>query len=264
MTYKLIAADMDGTLLNNNAEITPRTRDALHRVIEAGVLFVPSTGRPMAGMRQVLAAFDYDLPLILFNGALAVTAKSARTLFSKGLNYACAELIYAQGIRRGYPVVAWAGERLFVDCETEEITTYQRITGTVPVLTPDTRPMRPYGVTKILWILPPEDAARQQAEMRALLGSCVNCHTSQPHLLEFVDAGASKGLALAALGAAYGINQSEMIAIGDGFNDASMLEYAGLGVAMGNAPAAIKAMCQYIAPSNDEDGVAAVIERFIL
>ena len=106
MTYKLIAADMDGTLLNDNSEITQRTKDALLKAIGKDVLFVPSTGRPMAGMKQVLAAFDYDLPMILFNGALAVTAKTGQVLFSQGLDAGFAEIIYQQGVKHGYPVVA--------------------------------------------------------------------------------------------------------------------------------------------------------------
>jgi Cof subfamily protein (haloacid dehalogenase superfamily) len=124
--------------------------------------------------------------------------------------------------------------------------------------------MRPLGVTKMLWIIPSQEAGRLRTEMLALLDDRVNCHTSQPHLMEFVDAGASKGLALAAVGMAYGIKREEMIAVGDGYNDVSMLEYAGLGVAMGNAPEEIKALCQYTTLSNDEDGVAAVIEKYIL
>ena len=264
MKYKLLAVDMDGTLLNDDSIITERTRKAVWAAIERGVLFVPSTGRPMGGMRQIRAAFDFDLPMVLFNGAMAMTAKSNRVLFEQGLDFSCAEVIFAQGVRWGYSVIAWAGETLFVSRECEEVTAYRRITGAEVNVTADARPMRPLGVTKMLWIIPPEDGKRLQGEMLALLGEQVNCHTSQPHLLEFVDAGASKGRALEAVGAAYGIAREEMIAVGDGWNDVSMLEYAGLGVAMGNAPEEIKGLCQAVTLTNNEDGVAAVIEKFIL
>jgi len=263
MTYKLLATDMDGTLLNDESIITEGTRKAVLAAIEKGVLFVPSTGRPVGGMRQVRALFDYDLPMVLFNGAMAVTAKSNRVLFSQELDFTCAETIFAQGVRRGYPVIAWAGEVLFVSCECEEVTIYQRITGAEVHVITDMEPMRPLGVTKMLWIIPPEDAGHLQTEMLTLLDGKVNCHTSQPYLLEFVDAGASKGKALEAIGAAYGIAREEMIAVGDGWNDVSMLEYVGLGVAMGNAPEEIKALCQYTTLSNNEDGVARVVEKYI-
>ena len=264
MKYKLLAADMDGTLFNEKSEITRRTREAILAAMGRGMLFVPSTGRPMGGMRKVLAAFEGDLPMILFNGAMAVTAESGRVLFSQGLDFACAETIFAQGVERGYSVVAWAGERLFVSREDEEIMLYQRKSGAELHVVSDAGAMLPYGVTKMLWIIPPEDGPRCQAGMEALLAGKVNCHTSCPHLMEFVDAGASKGLALEAVGKAYGIARSEMIAVGDGYNDVSMLEYAGLGVAMGNAPEEIKAMCQYTTLSNEEDGVARVVKRYVL
>ena len=270
MQYKLIAADMDGTLLNGDSVMTERTRKTILAAIEKGVLFVPSTGRPRMGLKRHLTAFDHlpsidgDLPLILFNGAMAVTAKSGRVLFSQGLDFSCAEVIFAQGIIRGYSVVAWAGERLFVNCDIEEITEYQRKSGAELHVVSNMEPLRPYGVTKMMWIIPPEDGPRCRAEMLVLLGGKVNCYTSCPHLMEFTDAGASKGLALEAVGAAYGIAREEMIAVGDGYNDVSMLEYVGLGVAMGNAPEDIKAICRDVTLSNDEDGVAAVIEKYIL
>ena len=255
---------MDGTLLNGDSIITERTRKAILAAMERGVLFVPSTGRPMMGMKRYLTAFDFDLPMVLFNGAMAMTAKTNRVLFSQGLDFSRAEVIFAQGVQRGLSVVAWAGERLFVSLENEEIDTYQKITGAEVHVVADMEPTRSLGVTKMLWIVPPEDGKRLQGEMLGILGERVNCYTSQSYLLEFVDAKASKGLALAVVGRAYGIDSSEMIAVGDGYNDVSMLEYAGLGVAMGNAPEDVKDICQDVTLSNDEDGVAAVIEKYFL
>jgi len=255
---------MDGTLLNSNSAITERTRKAILAAMEKGVLFVPSTGRPFMGLKRYLVDFEGDLPLILFNGAMAITAKSNRVLYSQGLDFACAEVVFARGVEKGYPVIAWAGEVLFVNCENEETSIYQRITGAEVHVVSDMEPMRELGVTKMLWIIPPEDAKRLENEMLGILGDRINCHTSMPYLLEFVDAKASKGRALAAIGAAYGIDASEMIAVGDGYNDVSMLEYAGLGVAMGNAPEDIKNICQAVTLSNNEDGVARVIERYFL
>jgi hydroxymethylpyrimidine pyrophosphatase-like HAD family hydrolase len=82
--------------------------------------------------------------------------------------------------------------------------------------------------------------------------------------MEFVDVKASKAIAMEQIGNHYGIKQSQMIAVGDGFNDLSMIEYAGLGVAMANAPEEVKKRADYITLSNEEDGVAHVINKFIL
>ena len=258
--YKLLATDMDGTLLNEDSIITERTKAALRAAMDRGVLFVPSTGRPMCGMAQVLGAFDADLPMVLFNGAMAMTSKSRRVLFAQNLGSDYAREIYRIGMARDIPVIAWMGENLYVSRDCEATKAYRSITGAPMQIIRDSGDLG--EATKILWIVP--GAARYQAEMRERYDGAVNCFASQSHYLEFVDARASKGLALEAVGAAYGIAADEMIAVGDGYNDVSMLEYAGLGVAMGNAPEEIKGLCQAVTLGNDEDGVAVVIEKYIL
>lgn len=262
MKYKLLAADMDGTLLNDASVITKRTQSALRAAIARGVLFVPSTGRPMCAMEPVRGVFEEDLPYILFNGAMVVMRKSGKVLFEQSLDFHCAEEIFAQAIRLNFPVVAWAGERLFASCAYEEVRDYRAVSGAELHVINSIEPLRNQGVTKMLWIMP--DAVRYQSEMRALFGSTVNCFASRPYYLEFVDAKASKGLALRAIGEAYGIDRSEMIAVGDGYNDVPMLEFAGLSVAMGNAPTDIQQLCRDVTLTNEEDGVAAVIEKYIL
>jgi len=262
MRYKLLAVDMDGTLLNEDSVVTERTRKAVLAAMDSGVLFVPSTGRPLYGVDWLGDVFPGDLPLILYNGALAMTSRTKQVLFSQMLPARRAQEICAQGVARGYPVVLWENERLHVSEDCEATRAYRDITGADMHLLGDVAGLE--GISKVLWIIPPGDGPRCQAEMQALLGGEANCHTSQSHFIEFVVAGASKGKALEALGAAYGIAREEMVAVGDGWNDASMLEYAGLGVAMGNAPEEIKALCDAVTLGNHEDGVAAVIERYIL
>ncbi|MCL2107469.1 MAG: Cof-type HAD-IIB family hydrolase [Oscillospiraceae bacterium] len=260
MKYKLLAADMDGTLLNGDYAMTRRTREALRAAMDAGVLFVPSTGRPMLGMEWLNALFPEDLPYIVFNGALVLTGKSRGVLYSRPLDAAYAHEIFEMGLRLDIPMIIWEGDRLFTNRDCEATREYRTITGAqlhvIGALD--------HSVTKMLWLLTPEEALRYQEEMRARYRERLNWHTSRPYMLEVVAAEASKGRALAEIGAAYGIEAGEMIAVGDGHNDISMLEYAGLGVAMGNAPEAVKRVCQHTTLSNDEDGVAAVIEKYFL
>ena len=119
-------------------------------------------------------------------------------------------------------------------------------------------------IYKMLWIGTPEEMNRFQREMSAFFGNAVNCHTSRPEFLEFVSSEADKGSAMAEIGKVYGIDKSEMIAIGDSYNDICMLKYAGFGVAVENAPDDIKNICDYVTVSNNNNGVAAVIEEFVL
>jgi Cof subfamily protein (haloacid dehalogenase superfamily) len=115
----------------------------------------------------------------------------------------------------------------------------------------------------MLWYDDIERINSFERELHGKLGPSVNFHTSQPIYLEFVDRNASKAIALEKLGQYYNIKREEMIAVGDGFNDLSMIEYAGLGVAMENAPDEVKKAADFLTLSNEEDGVAFVIEKFI-
>ena len=260
--YKLLAVDLDGTLLNDDSEVTDRTRRAVLAAMARGTMFVPSTGRPLCGVGHINAMFPGDYPFLLLNGALAVTGETKRVLFSRPLEPACAKEIFDIGVRRDIAVAVWADGRLYANVDSAPTREYQSITGAdMPIISN----LNGIGnIEKLLWIASPEDAAQYQTEMHAHFGGRVNVHTSRPYLLEFVSPKASKALALKAIGEAYGIRADEMIAVGDGYNDVSMLEYAGLGIAMGNAPEDIKALCQYTTLSNNEDGIAALIERFIL
>ena len=267
MNYKLLAADMDGTLLNDKSIITKRTITAIKSAVDAGVVFVVSTGRPMCGVSDINALFTEDMPVIVFNGAMAVTGKSGKILFSRPLDFQLAGEIYNVGMSRNVPVAMWCynkSERLYVSSDCDAVRDYQTITGAKLHLIDDFNMFKDKHICKMLWIDTPENAALWQVEMNMHFGGKVNCHTTRPYLLEFVDAGASKALAMEAIGNVYNIDKSEMIAVGDGYNDLSMLKYAGLGVAMGNAPEEIKKVCKYVTLSNNEDGVAELIDMKIV
>jgi len=262
MKYKLLATDLDGTLLNSNQEITQRTREAILAAQAKDVLFVPSTGRPLCGARHIATQFPGDFPVITYNGALVITSQSQRILFAQGLEKTVAKEVYTLGQAHGAPIILWEGETLYVNRDCPEVRLYQKITGA------DIHVLEDFDcldeVTKIIWLVPAKDGRRFTLSLSAHFAGRCNVHTSHPSLLEFVHINASKGLALQTIGKLYGIDQSEIIAVGDGFNDASMLKYAGLSVAMQNAPQELKALCKHVTGSNDEDGVAAVIEAFLL
>jgi len=264
MKYKLIAADMDGTLLNDDSILTERTKAAVISAVKAGVLFVASSGRPMCAMEEINAVFDEDLPFIIFNGATVITGKSRKILFSSSLCLDHIKQIYSFGIERGVPVVMWAGEQFWASCDNKLVREYQKISGAELHIIDDIKKCGKFNVSKMLWIDEPENITRYQREMDKYFNGRLNCHPSRPDFLEFVGAEASKGAALCEIGKVYGIDKSEMIAVGDNYNDLSMLEYAGFGVAMQNAPDDIKSVCQYITSSNNDDGVAMVIDRYIL
>lgn len=267
--YKLIAADMDGTLLNDESLLTDRVKSAIVGAVGAGVLFVTATGRPMRASQSVNALFFEDMPFIIFNGVAAVKGKSYETLFFDSLDTQYADLIYQTGVKRNIPVIMWTidndEEKLWVSRDCQETRDYRAISGAELNIMEDPGKCAGSGVAKMMWIDGPDKIKIYRDEMAAVFKGKVNCYASRPMFLEFVGIKSSKGAALQKIGEIYKIDKSEMIAIGDSDNDISMLEYAGLGVAMENASDEVKAVCKYTVPSNNnEDGAAKVIEEFIL
>lgn len=264
MAYKLMAVDIDGTLLNSKREITENTKKAIKLGVENGLIFTIATGRPIQGVEYLNKMLDLDVPFITYNGAAVVMGKSREILYEQNLSQMHAKAIIDLGEKYGVSVMIWKGNSLYVKRLDERTEYYKKIARVEPILTNDVNELIKDGVTKILWFDDAEKIEKYQEEVGKIFGKSINYHTSQPFFLEFNDINASKAIAMEKLGEHYGIKKNEMIAIGDGFNDLSMIEYAGLGVAMENAPDAIKEKADYITLSNDNDGVAHVIYKFVL
>lgn len=272
MTYKLIASDMDGTLLNSESQLTQRTKDAILGAVGKGAYFVTATGRPFCNTRIVNDIFDEgtDMPFIVLNGSAAYMGKSKKLLFETFLNIELAKEAFRFGQQLGLPQVIWAGCRLFANRECDETLRYRDFSTVAEMgITSDLDDIIDDipGISKVLWIADPSFVAERHGEMLQHFGGRLNCYTSRAqiaHFLEFVSRDASKGKALEHIGKMLNIDRSEIMAFGDAYNDLSMLEYAGFSVAVDNAPDDIKAACGYVTASNDNDGVAAVIEEYIL
>lgn len=264
MKYKLIASDLDGTLFNDESEISERTKSTVLRAVRAGAIFVTATGRAMSGAGQVNAFLDRDMPFITLNGAVVVMGKSGKLLVNRSLDFELAKEVYSLGVSHGATVVVWKGRRLWISRECEDARKYREIAGTYAEIVSDIDILREgEGVSKLLWIDSPENTKKAHLEMNRRFGERLNCYPSRPFFLEFVSLETDKAIAMDEVGRIYGIDRSEMIAVGDGYNDISMLKYAGLGVAMENAPDDVKAACAYMTRSNNDDGVAAVIEKYM-
>lgn len=264
MKYKLVAVDIDGTLVNNKREVTPKTKETIHKAIDKGVIFTISSGRPIQGVQLITKQLEADIPVITYNGAMVITGESRQIIYSCTMRREDAIQVERLGRERNTTIAIWADNQLFVNRADERAAKYSELSGTKPQLYEDIEELIDKGINKILWYDEVERINVFQKELRNKLNPTINYHTSQPFFLEFVDVNASKAIALEKLGEFYGIKRDEMIAIGDGFNDLSMIEYAGLGVAMENAPSEIKQAADFVTLSNENDGVAYVIEKFIL
>lgn len=264
MKYKLVAVDIDGTLLDSRSNLTPETKKAIQETIATGVIFTICTGRPIQGVEPLIDQLGFDLPFITYNGAMIVTGKTGKILYAKTMRGEDVKTVYKLGTELETTVVIWADNKLYMQPCGAEASAYADLSRTTPQPITDLEALLEQGVTKVLFYDEVEAIRRFESYVAPHVPATVNYCTSQPFLLEFFDQEVSKANALAQLGAYYGFTREEIIAIGDGFNDLSMIKYAGLGVAMANADEAIKQEADYITLSNDENGVAHVLYRFCL
>lgn len=264
MKYKLIAVDMDGTLLTDDKRITDRTVQAVRRASDAGIYFCLSTGRPLCAVSRYLDQLGIATPTITYNGAVIVDPATGERIYEQGLEPEAAKEIWAFGHRFGTTICVWAQDMLYVSEVNERTEDYKKISGLEPIVITDFDRLADGGITKMLWY----DDIEKMPEFQRILGeemiNPVNYATSNPRFLEFIDRRVSKATAMERLGQHLGITRDEMMAIGDGHNDLPMLTYAGLGVAMGNAPDDIRKVCGHVTASNQEDGVAKAIEELCL
>lgn len=265
--FKLIAVDMDGTLLNSDGKISWQTKEVIEQAVQKGILFTLSTGRPMQGITpfmEELNLIERNMPVIAYNGAMVILGKSGAILYEKNLSHEDAIRFYRLGEEKDVTVIAWVHNRLYVNQMDGRAQRYTEISKIKPTVMVNPEETLKQGATKILWYDDIKTIEKLEKDIQSMISENVTCHTSRPMFLEFVDKNASKGIAMEKLGAYYGISRDEMMSVGDGSNDLSMIEYAGLGVAMENANDAVKAIANYQTLSNDQHGVAHVIRKFIL
>ena len=273
MNYRFVAIDVDGTLLDSNKNLSTYTKKIIQQCIANGITVCICTGRPVqtiARFTELLGVHELpavqEMPFILYNGAMVAVGENHDIIFERPLSEKAGKELLSLGQTLGSTLIAWSQNKLYVNELNDRIENYCTITPIEPIVITDADTLAKQGITKMIWY---DDAARMPALIDALNANPVcreiNYFTSNPLFLELVDKRCSKGLAIEQLIRHLNIPREETIAIGDGYNDIPMLEYAGLGIAMGNACDAVKAAADTVTDTNDNDGVAnALIQYFNL
>ena len=258
MRYQMICSDMDGTLLDSRKRISPRTLAAIAAYVAAGGRFVLVSARPPRAMLR----YQEQLPpadMVSLNGAIIY---NARAEIVHSVTIAKADLRRLREDLSGltdvvvnyYPGLEWYSEQPEHPYTRQEcLITGMRVRPVPPDLGEVHKIMlRGTAANCLAW------EERLRRDYRGL-----SVYTSQPGFLEILCKDAGKDKAAAFLGERYGFPREAVLAFGDNYNDLSMLEYAGLGVAMGNAPDAVKAVAARLTLDNDSDGVALVVEELL-
>lgn len=266
MNYKMIVLDLDDTLLRDDLTISPRTKQALMEAQDAGVKVVLASGRPTSAMLSIaeeLRLSEYGSFILSFNGAKIIHCRTGEEWFSSMLPTEIVHQLYGISRRENVWIHTYVDNMIV----TEEANPYTDIEGeltNIPIKIVDnfvdavTEP-----VVKVLMLEEPELLARVELKLEKEFAGRLSVMRSKPFFLEFTEFGVTKGTSLNSLIQQLGISRDEVIAIGDSGNDLSMIQFAGLGVAMGNAAEEIKAQADFITDTNMNDGVAKVVEEFI-
>jgi Cof subfamily protein (haloacid dehalogenase superfamily) len=262
---RLLALDVDGTLLTDELKITPATRKALRQVISQGVQVVLASARGPNALYSIMSELEIAGLAICYTGALTCRLypnqhASVEVVKEQRISLSSARLILSKALELGISIGWFTGEDWYIPRWDIAIHHESMITGVTPIVNPDLMHFRdaPHKLQAIVG--EPTFLPRLNDLAGMLPGDCVGQFSYETYL-EIIHQGVDKATALLALGQQLGIAPSEMIAIGDMDNDIAMLQMAAFGIAMGNAPVNVKAEADWVTDTNNRDGVAVAIER---
>ncbi len=265
---KLIVSDFDGTLANSEHTVPERVAAAISEFVESGGIFAVCTGRMMPSIMPRVRSLGLKGLVVACQGTVIAEIESGNYIKFGGLKCEDAAEICAALEECGYNVNAYCGDDMFTSIEegNEYLERYQEITG-ITALHADL-PVHEYikahnlNCQKVASLCFPEDRSKIYSMLKSRFDDKYDIAYSADVLVEVAPAGDNKGSALAFLADYYGVDIKDTVAVGDNLNDLPMIIAAGTGVAVGNAERELKEHADYIAPTNDEDAVAAVIEKF--
>jgi Cof subfamily protein (haloacid dehalogenase superfamily) len=265
---RLLALDLDDTLLRSDLSISYRTRNIIKKAEAAGVTVVLASGRIQAAMEQyarLLGMHRQRGYLVCNNGTVIQESDTGTVVFETRIPGETALKAYDLANAEGFAVQIYEDDIMYVS-RTNEFTSYdQKLTGLRQVVVENFRAMVSGGCYKLLIPGDPMLLMPLESIIRTYLGDEITLFTSKPYFLEILPPRTDKGTALAKVAELLGIPQEEVLAIGDSMNDEAMIRWAGFGVAMANGDERIKNIASLVTEkTNDDDGVAEVIEKYVL
>lgn len=273
---RAILMDIDGTLTNSKKVITPKTKEVLMKAQEMGIKLILASGRPTSGLVGLASELEMEKHhglLVCYNGSRVVDCETGKVLFNQAMtieegkavlehmkNFKVKPMIDRDGymfVNNVYDcMIQWNGEFNVIEyesrggkfklCEIDDLAAFAD-----------------FEINKILTAGDPEYLQEHYQEMMAPFKDTLSCMFTGPFYFEFTAKGIDKAKALDSVLPQMGYSRDELIAYGDGQNDASMLEYCGTGVAMANAVQQLKDIADEITLSNEEDGIAVSLMKRI-
>ncbi len=268
MRYEMLVLDLDGTLTNSEKKITPPTKQALLEIQEAGKKVVLASGRPTPGitpLAEMLNLAEYGSYILAFNGARIINCRTGQIVYDKTVpTSAIPEVYNIVKEFKDVDVITYTDKEIISGIKSNEYDEIEAmITGMPIVEVENFVEYIDFPINKFLVTGEPTILDEVAKVLKRRFNSFLNVYKSQPFFLEVVPQNIDKANSLQKLLNSIGLTADQMICCGDGMNDLSMIEYAGLGVAMENAEPLVKEKADFITKSNDDDGVLYVINQFM-
>lgn len=267
MKYKLIALDLDDTLLLPDATIHPETISALQQAMERGIHVVLASGRPTSGMLPIAKQINLDPEtgyILSFNGGRINKYKNMELLYSKDITKKQLAMLDELAKEHNVTLLTYLDDTIISSAESPYADLEKGFANLPLLVTADLMEKVPNTLAKAMFLAEPEHLAKVAKKVTPLVDDQLFSTISKPFFFEFMNRDVDKGASLVRLGEMLNITTDEMIAVGDSYNDLTMIKTAGMGVAMDNAVPEVKAAAQKITLSNTENGVAAVVKELLL
>jgi len=264
--FKMVCLDIDGTLLTSNHKISGKVKDAINIVAnEKKISVILVSARMPKGITFLQKELGIEQPIICYSGAL-ILDKDNKILSKEFIDVFNLEEIYKLVKDNNIHMSLYKDDEWYIEEMDYWANQESEITNIIPKITDYNKLIESWktegtGPNKILCMANPDKIIFLKENIKA---SDLNIYPSKPTYLEIMPTNASKTSAINCLQKKFAINKDEIIAMGDNYNDIDMLEYAGLGIAMGNAPDDVKKHADDVTLTNDEDGVAEALKKYVI
>ena len=267
MNYRMIVLDLDDTLLRDDRTVSELTRRRLLEAQQQGMIVVLASGRPTYAMQHLakeLCLAEYGGYFISFNGARITSCADQHILLSVDISHAQMCKLFDLAQEHGVYIQTYTEDHILVSKDNEYTQIEKEITGMDVIECADFKAEIPKTAVKAMMLEHPDRLKEVEKALRPVVENELYMTITKPFFLEFMNPAVDKGKSLVTLARHLNVPMEQVIAVGDSYNDISMIKAAGLGVAMGNAVEAVKQAADYETADNEHDGVARVVERFFL
>ncbi len=257
---QVVALDLDGTLLNKEQEVSSYNKRVLKELEAQGVEVIICTGRPYIAMEQFYKELQLSSPMICFNGAKIVDSRG-ESLLHTTIEESIGKRLIEIGEEEDVFCHGFIDNQWLIKEENDTTRAYSGKSGITPTLV-NFQDLTPLNFTKMMYIDDSEKLKRVDARLTAELGDRIYKAFSWNTYLEVMNKESSKARALEFYLQSKGLSHKNLLAMGDGWNDMEMIQFAGIGVVMENGEKALKEHATYIAPHHDDNGVGRFLEEF--